>query len=335
MSAQSPSLAEILAKLGDDWQTVRNRVIRHPKKRHVDDADVERFGIAVDEGQKCIGASDPSSKTVGDLHDALGKRACEEASQPTDGPEAVLMLRRSLVPSTLPRDGQKHLLGLTLDDAKVWMKQQADGWEQEDENRDEALHKHPFGSVLERVTVWTGISSEKLREATLKHFDGYSDLVGKLLRLDDKGQTRELWERLVNECESVLLEAGLMPQKPTDKPPLAPHPPDHATTNTGMTPTGKTGEGEGNAKKARAGQSRKRTRKVDPKTAKKREERKAQWEKEEAIAAEWNGETWVGGYQGYVDWKNENLPKGWSKLTRRQVERAIENVNRRARYRKK
>ena len=222
MSAQSPSLTEILTKLGDDWSIVKNRVVRHRKKRHVDDADVEQFCIAVDEGQKCIGASDPSSKTVGDLHDALGKRACEEASQPTDGSEAVLMLRRSLVPSTLPRDGQKHLLGLTLDAAKVWMKEQADGWDQEDENRWEARHNHPFTSVLERVTVWTGISSDDLRKAALKHFDGYSDFAEKLRLFDDKGQTRELWERLVKECPPVLLEAGLMPEKPTDGQPLPP-----------------------------------------------------------------------------------------------------------------
>ena len=86
-----------------------------------------------------------------------------------------------------------------------------EAWEQEDENRWEALHNHPFPSVLERVTVWTGISSKELREATLKHFDGYSDFVGKLRRLDDKGQTRGLWEMLVKECPSVILEAGLMP----------------------------------------------------------------------------------------------------------------------------
>jgi len=220
MSAQSPPLTEILTKLGDDWQIVRNRVKRHRTKRQVDDDDVKQFGIAVDEGQKCIGASDPSSKTVGDLHDALGKRACEEASQPTDGPEPILMLRRSLVPSALPGDGQKHLLGLTLDDAKVWMKQQADGWEQEDENRDEALRKHPFFGVLEWVAIQTDKTVDELREASLKRFDDCTEVVKELRRFDDKGQTRELWERLVKECPSVLIKAGL-------------------------TPTGKTGEGEG------------------------------------------------------------------------------------------
>lgn len=205
-----------------------------------------------------------------------------------------------------------------------------EAWEQKPEDRWEALHSHPFTSVLERVTVWTGISSDDLRKAALKHFDGYSDLVEKLLRLDDKGQTRGLWELLVKESSSVLRRTGLMPEKPTDEPPLAPH---QATTNTGSAPTDKKDEGGG--KKARARQPRKRTRKVDAKTAERREEREARQKIEEAIAADWNREKWVGGYQGYVDWKNQNLPEGWSKLTRHQVERAIENVNRRARYRKK
>jgi len=115
-------------------------------------------------------------------------------------------LRFLLVPITPSRSKQKHFLGLTLDEAKEWMRQQADdwdkdAWEQEDENRWEALQN---------------------REATLKHFDGYSDLVGKLWCLDHKGQTRELWERLVKECPPALLDAGLMPDKPTDEPPLAP-----------------------------------------------------------------------------------------------------------------
>ena len=86
-------------------------------------------------------------------------------------------------------------------------------WELEDENRGEALHNHPFPWVLEWVTVRTGISNEKIREATLKHFDDCTEVVEGLCRLDDKGQTRELWERLVKEYPSVLRNAGLMPDK--------------------------------------------------------------------------------------------------------------------------
>ena len=44
----------------------------------------------------------------------------------------------------------------------------------------------------------------------------------ELCLFDDKGQTSELWERLVKECPSALRLAGLMPEKPTGKQPLPP-----------------------------------------------------------------------------------------------------------------
>lgn len=137
MSAQSPSLTEILTKLGEDWSIVRDRFNRHRAKPYVDDDKA---------------------------------------------------------------------------------------FEQEDENRDEAFHKHPFPGVLEWVTGNTGIPSDLLREAALKHFERRTKLVKELGSLDDKGRTRELWERLAKECPSVLCDAGLMPEKPTGAPPLPPVP---------------------------------------------------------------------------------------------------------------
>ena len=79
---------------------------------------------------------------------------------------------------------------------------------------------------------------------------------------------------------------------------------------------------------------RKRKRKPDAQTEKKRSKTKERQKREKEIFEDWHRQTWLG-YQDYVRWKNENLPEGWSKLTRHQVERAIENVKRRARYQKK
>lgn len=84
-----------------------------------------------------------------------------------------------------------------------------------------------------------------------------------------------------------------------------------------------------------AAKSRPRKRKPDPKRTKKKKDREARQTIEEAIHGEWKGERWSGGYQDYVDWKNENLPEGWPKLDKPAVERAVANVNRRNRNKKK
>ncbi len=80
--------------------------------------------------------------------------------------------------------------------------------------------------------------------------------------------------------------------------------------------------------------TRKRKRKADPKAAKRQEQRKTRHEIEKTIHDEWDREDWGGRYRDYVEWKNQNLPKGWSELTHRMVERAVENVNRRERDKK-
>jgi len=87
---------------------------------------------------------------------------------------------------------------------------------------DEAFHGHPFPSVLEWVTTRTGIPSDRLRRATLRHFDGHTKVVKQLCHLDERGLTRELWELLVRESPAVLRQAGLMPEKATDEQPLPP-----------------------------------------------------------------------------------------------------------------
>ena len=94
------------------------------------------------------------------------------------------------------------------------------------------------------------------------------------------------------------------------------------------------GGGEGKVQETKRRQPRKRKRKPDPKTLKKREERDKRQEMEEAIADDWEKGQWTA-YQDYVRWKNEHLPDGWPKLDHRTVERAIDNVRRRTRYRDK
>jgi hypothetical protein len=99
-------------------------------------------------------------------------------------------------------------------------------------------------------------------------------------------------------------------------------------------PAAKTEQGEGKDKKTELRQPRKRRRKANPKAAAKQEARKTRQDMEKAIATEWKTGQWTD-YQDYVTWKNQNLMEGWPTLDRHQVTRAIENVNRRARYRKK
>lgn len=110
---------------------------------------------------------------------------------------------------------------------------------------------------------------------------------------------------------------------------------DTATGDTGSTPSTTTpDEDERRGKNAIPRQLRKRKRKADPKTVKQQEERKSRQQREREIAKDWSKGEWTD-YQDYVTWKNENLPAGWSELDRHAVNRAIENVARRARYRKK
>ena len=81
------------------------------------------------------------------------------------------------------------------------------------------------------------------------------------------------------------------------------------------------------SKKAEA-TPRKRKRKVDRKVAKKRAETKERRQRERVIFDEWHGQEWED-YADYAQWKNANLPKGWKKLDRKEVRRAIAAVKRR------
>ena len=67
---------------------------------------------------------------------------------------------------------------------------------------------------------------------------------------------------------------------------------------------------------------RRKRRKIDPKTAERCAERNKQHKIDKTIFTDWLGESRED-YQDYVDWKNQNLPEGWPKLTRLYVELAI------------
>ncbi len=122
----------------------------------------------------------------------------------------------------------------------------ADAGEREAENRDEAFHTHPFPWVLNWVTVQTGISSDDLRKAALEHFERRKKLVGKLGSLDEKGRTSEVWDKLLREYPSVLIQSGLMSDQATgnaDSTALLPER-GEANEGAGSTTTSKTAKTE-------------------------------------------------------------------------------------------
>ena len=78
------------------------------------------------------------------------------------------------------------------------------------------------------------------------------------------------------------------------------------------------GTGQGSHRKRRRGR-----REPAPETLKRRAEREQRQKQNQEVFEDWTRESW-GSYQDYVDWKNENLPEGWKKLTCRDVQLALQ-----------
>jgi len=73
--------------------------------------------------------------------------------------------------------------------------------------------------------------------------------------------------------------------------------------------------------------SKRRHRKIAPKAAERKRQRKAQEQIDKAIETDWcNKKHQLHTYEEYVTWKNENLPNGWPKLTSSEMENIIQRV---------